>query len=674
MILNQLKLCNFCIYQGEQTFDLTPDRRRGSYAPIVLFGGINGGGKTTLLDAVQLVLYGKRARCSKRGGKAYNQFLLDCINRDVDPYEGASVQLTFQYAAEGQPQVYRVTRSWSIARENVREQVEVSRDGEIDGWLSDNWSQMVDDLIPFGIAQLCFFDAEKIRFLAEDETSTEALGEAIKSLLGLDLAERLVADTSVLEDRLAKRTKKSSDLNELEQLSEALAAKQLECRKLKQDRGGIVPLLERAENLLQAAEERFSKIGGRHWEQREERQRQHGELQQSVRNTEEELVKLAASELPMAMVASLLRDMEVQADREQAANDAAVITQLLDVRDETLLAALKAQNVDNDAVDAVRDLLAFDRDARAKGADVETWLELPELGRRRLVHLMQIGLTERMSNSASLLQQLESSRRELETLQRNLAATPKEDAIREVATELKAATSQVSRCEQQIDRIDRQLATAQFERGELQKRVQKLRRKVIDEEIGSEENVRIAELLQRTRDAMQDFLKRAAAAKIDRLSQLVTTSFRHLLRKKSLVERVSIDSETFRITLIDVFGNSVPKDELSEGEKQVFAISVLWGLSQASARPLPAIIDTPMGRLDSEHRIQLVERYFPHASHQVIILSTDTEIEREFFHELEPHIARAYHLSYDEDRRATRVEEGYFWESAPVPSIEEAMA
>ena len=77
-------------------------------------------------------------------------------------------------------------------------------------------------------------------------------------------------------------------------------------------------------------------------------------------------------------------------------------------------------------------------------------------------------------------------------------------------------------------------------------------------------------------------------------------------------------------TLYDQAGTAIPKQRLSEGEKQIFAISLLWGLSRAAARPLPAIIDTPMARLDAQHRNQLVERYFPHASHQVVVLSTDT--------------------------------------------------
>jgi len=100
---------------------------------------------------------------------------------------------------------------------------------------------------------------------------------------------------------------------------------------------------------------------------------------------------------------------------------------------------------------------------------------------------------------------------------------------------------------------------------------------------------------------------------------------------------------------------------LSEGEKQVFAISVLWGLAQASPRPLPAIIDTPMARLDSQHRHHLINRYFPNASHQVIILSTDTEVDQDFYGALQPHITRAYHLDYDENEKVTTAREGYFW-------------
>src|SRR5579872_5354437 len=102
MILQQLTLRNFGVYQGEQVFDLSPGRRRNRAAPIILFGGINGGGKTTILDAIQLVLYGNRARCSKRGDKPYDEFLAASVHHGTAPGEGAAIELAFRFAAEGE--------------------------------------------------------------------------------------------------------------------------------------------------------------------------------------------------------------------------------------------------------------------------------------------------------------------------------------------------------------------------------------------------------------------------------------------------------------------------------------------------------------------------------------------------------------------------------------------
>ena len=115
------------------------------------------------------------------------------------------------------------------------------------------------------------------------------------------------------------------------------------------------------------------------------------------------------------------------------------------------------------------------------------------------------------------------------------------------------------------------------------------------------------------------------------------------------------------MTLVSREGRYIPKAQLSAGEKQIYAIALLWALRAVAARPLPIIIDTPLGRLDSNHRQNLVEHYFPNASHQVIVLSTDTEIDETYFRELEPFISHAYHLVYDEGSESTHAEEGYFW-------------
>src|SRR5438105_2810998 len=110
MILQQLTLRDFCLFRGEQTFDLAPATVQGRHRPIVLFGGINGGGKTTLLDAIQLALYGQRARCSKRTNLSYEEFLRESVHHGIEPGERAGVTLSFRYAVEGTEHLYDVRR------------------------------------------------------------------------------------------------------------------------------------------------------------------------------------------------------------------------------------------------------------------------------------------------------------------------------------------------------------------------------------------------------------------------------------------------------------------------------------------------------------------------------------------------------------------------------------
>jgi DNA sulfur modification protein DndD len=135
------------------------------------------------------------------------------------------------------------------------------------------------------------------------------------------------------------------------------------------------------------------------------------------------------------------------------------------------------------------------------------------------------------------------------------------------------------------------------------------------------------------------------------------------LHKSDLVHRVTIDTHDFSLSLYDPQGKPLPKHRLSAGEKQLLAIAFLWGLARVSGRNLPIAIDTPLGRLDSSHCHNLVERYFPAASHQVILLSTDTEIDQTQVKQLREMkaISQEYLLKYDPGKRQTTVEKGYFW-------------
>src|SRR5436309_2208665 len=116
MRLNTLVLRNYGLYKGKQIVDLAPRTKWGRERPIILVGGRNGAGKTTILEAVQLCLYGRLALGSRVSDAEYNSHLRDRIHRSsgvIIPINYASVALEFDFAHAGRKSTYSVERSWS---------------------------------------------------------------------------------------------------------------------------------------------------------------------------------------------------------------------------------------------------------------------------------------------------------------------------------------------------------------------------------------------------------------------------------------------------------------------------------------------------------------------------------------------------------------------------------
>src|SRR5579862_313878 len=173
MILDELVLHNFGVYRGRQKITLTPT---SPHKPVVLFGGLNGGGKTTLLDGLQLALFGKSAHCSNRGILSYSDFLGRSISSKASKSDGAALEVEFRHRSEGVESTFRVNRSWHVTGNGtVRERLDVIKDGKEDPVLAEAWSEHVDEFMPAGISNLFLFDGEKIEGLADLESSSRLL-------------------------------------------------------------------------------------------------------------------------------------------------------------------------------------------------------------------------------------------------------------------------------------------------------------------------------------------------------------------------------------------------------------------------------------------------------------------------------------------------------------------
>ena len=159
---------------------------------------------------------------------------------------------------------------------------------------------------------------------------------------------------------------------------------------------------------------------------------------------------------------------------------------------------------------------------------------------------------------------------------------------------------------------------------------------------------------------LEEYKVRLQKNKIKIVADTMTTCYKRLANKKNLIERINMDPVTLDLKYLNSEGKEVNKSSLSAGEKQLMVISLLWALALCSKKKLPVIIDTPLSRLDSAHRVSLIQTYFPQASEQTIILSTDSEIDKNYYEIMKDNIGDEFTLIYDDATKSTTIKRGYF--------------
>lgn len=655
MLLDQIVLHNFGLYRGRHVIVLTTKPNK----PIVLFGALNGSGKTTLLDALQLVLYGKMAQCSNRRELAYEEFLRRCVHRDAEP-QNAAIELQFRQRISGVEHTYRVHRSWVAQERTVREKVEVLRDGRLDPVLTESWLEFIEELLPVRLSKFFFFDGEQIEALADLESSADVLATSIQSLLGLDLVEQLVTDLKVVERRNRDKQKPAQEQAEL--ATAELQVKEIEARfaESQMQCAGQQNKLDRLREQVRRLETKFKREGGEIFGKRVELQEQRVNVSARLKETEEKLRQLAAGPAPLLLVDDLLAELAATASHKSGL-DLDALDQLLQDRDALVVKVVKAAGADKRLTSAIREHLRHDRAMRVDRANQQSGLQLSQqvLSDIRALHSGG-GLAKEAANAKLLVSQLEDLQRELARLDRLIETLPAPGALEELTKKLEETRQELSRAEGALVMLQEQTRALEQERDRKWKTFAKRADADVEERFKQKEASRIIEYAESVRVALGRFKDEAARRHVRRIEDLITSGLEHLLRKDDLVSKVQINPVTYRMTLLGRNGTELSPDRLSAGERQLLAVATIWGLARAAGRPLPVVIDTPLGRLDSIHRSYLVERYFPTASHQVLLLSTDEEIDSVQFNKLKPHLARTYLLTYNQQQSSTVVQPGYF--------------
>lgn len=660
MLLEKLTLHNFGIYRGRHEIDLAPSK---ASKPIILFGALNGSGKTTILDALQLVLYGKRAQCSNRGDLAYDEFLRRSIHRGSDPRDGAAIELKFRHRSGGVEYQYRVHRLWTATERSVKERVEVLRNDKPDQVLTDQWADFVEELIPVRLSKFFFFDGEQIEELADLENSAEVLASAIQSLLGLDLVDQLIVDLKVVERRNREKLKPSEERAALQAAREDVERLEERCGEVRTQSASQKNVVERLAKQLAEQEEAFRIAGGDVYHKREQIESERAEVTSCLKESEDRLIDMSAGLAPLLLVRELIEETS----RRSAATDATTakaVVAVLEARDSQVLTVTQSSGATENVLSALREFLRQDLDARRISSEEAAPLIVDASVKSDLGALLGGRLAETLTQVSLALEEHDRLKQRLAVLDRKLASVPIAEAVSYLIQKIEEKKSEKLRAEGVLEHLDGEVNRLEAERERKWNAYARLSAVDLKEQQAQGDAGRIIAQSESMRTILANFKTASAARHVRRIEENIVNSLGFLLRKESLIRRVHIDPETYRIVLFDRHEQPLTPERLSAGERQLLAVATIWGIARAAGRQLPVVIDTPLGRLDSVHRNRLVERYFPAASHQVLLLSTDEEIDQEQYDKLKSSVGRSYLLRFHEELDSTMVEHGYFYPAA----------
>lgn len=666
MIIKEVELNNFRIYQGSNIIELTPEEGKN----IILVSGRNGFGKTTFLMSLVWCLYGRQMQdvddlykkeIADQG--TYAKYMANSLNRKakVEGQNTFSVSITFTDVniKEVPCKEIQIRRSFNILT-STSDEVEILIDGRVSE-LSKEVGQEIfirDFVMPIEIAKFFFFDAEKIVSLAEVNTPEQkrALSKAYSEVLGIKKYEDLKSELEGLQIKIRQES--------------ASATEKAEFKRLEVELSSIDEQIQEYHQFIDEAKEKRN------------------EKNKDIRDLQEKLIK--SGSLITVEELQEFREMESTQVRKQEIlqNDlkdlyefipfAIAAGKLLEVEDQLenegnfKAAQFKEENISGVTTKILTDLLTIEKPKNITiDHNVHSWYsttfeklirkhffdnspELPsdftmihdfsDSERSRLNTLLtNIKLSFR-EKFKSINAEYIFTKNEVNGIRRKIrdAESNQEDPIIESYRNQKdALQKEVVKIEENIDSFNRAVGELSGRKTQLNKKIEELSKKLEVSDMKKEKD----KVLSRQISILKNFISEFKTKKKESLEKQIFEGLSTLLHKKGFIKKVEVNiiGEDIDIVLRNSRGEEIKKESLSKGEQQMYATSILRGLVEESDFEFPVFIDSPMQKFDEQHAENIVKYFYPNVSEQVVLFPLiNKEMTESEFNLLFNKIAKTY--------------------------------
>ena len=664
----------------------------GSRKNVILIGGQNGFGKTTLFEALALGLFGRDGlHLVQRAGVAgdelrQTQNFRSFIERAL--FSGAAAAGRYSCSIELKfidefDEPIEIVRRWfftdagklkqgesaeelRIMEGTARNPVSPGRnEADPDAWYRDWVSRK---FLPTSLASFFLFDGEAASTYAERDMG-EQVRQGIAGLLGLNWLEQLAKDLRWYATTKRAQLPRGASTDAITKLDAEIAVMEAELAEAERKREELEVELNGSEQERDVLTREFTAgFGGGTRAQMEELARDRADYERQLNSAEGGLRGIAEMDLPLALCGQNLRgkarerlEQERQREQWEAATSQREerTSQVVELLDEQL--AEVAPPLSAEQEHAIR--------AAVQQALERLWFPPPQgvadSYRHPHARSMQQRVLERLVKAEAVsaetvngfvdsVNRLAAKLREINaTISQTEGASPHLEEKRERLKELNTKISELDRKRGEIDNLKNSRASdiqqKRSERGRLSA--------TLDQ---TQKPVKLATRADQVADMLDGLVAEAWPSQTQQVAWEMTSAIQSMAHRNDYLREVEIDDDG-KVELLAPDGRDLRQLDLSAGEKQIFTQALFSAVAAVSERDFPLVVDTPLGRLDDQHRVNVL-KHLAARSGQVILISTDTEVVNQYLDAIRTKVAKAYII-----RNGTRggiarswPEEGYF--------------
>ena len=708
---NKVTLSNFSSYEDIKEFYFEiKDKKKN----IVLIGGKNGAGKTSLFTAIKVALYGPLAYGYVGVNSHYISKIKDLINSKAFQQKvvESGVQITLQLKIEREIRTYVITRKWKYVNQKLTEKYSVEKDGKkLEEKELSYFENYLQSIIPPDLFEFFLFDGEEVGNIFSTSAYNTYVRNAVFTLCGMDVFEIIRKYT---RNYVTKANSEEDDntYEIYENIKNEIELVETEKTQLEQ---AVHEIEKKIENVGVQLEDLFTAFKNAGGISRKEKKKLEDEFNQSEKVKTETLANIkmfVEGLMPFYILKDFTEPISKQLDFEEKGEIFYYVQNKLKRKD---IENLLKEDITQDKLDKLMEHLLDTFRPKGFHDDMEMMFDLSKEGIGRVNGVISsVDDFDAVTMIETVKQRKKASDRtaEINRILKNSMSEEDANIFAQKENELLKSkedlTRQLYEVKHTLEDIDRDLQAKEQIRD---KAFQKLKENA--------QNKHVYELSSGISSMMEQFLENKTVKIRKQLEKVVVQKLKTIYRKNNLITHIEVgknfefnlyqdelytskdlltlyknlgDSE-FRkligvkgekelLTKTNVSSLDILKDiseselgkepihlykkielsRLSKGERQIFILALYWAIIEISGQNIPFIIDTPYARIDANHRREISEKFFPNISDQVIILSTDEEINEEYYKIVKPYVSKEYLLINDENENRTTIENNYFFE------------